>query len=96
MSGDSAREGLPHFLAFLAFISVNIGCLNLLPVPALDGGHAIIILSEAVIRRPLPNKFKIALQQVGMLLLLALIIFIVWNDVQRVFGFEWLQRIFGK
>ena len=94
MSGDSAREGMAHFLAFIAFISVNIGCLNLLPVPALDGGHAVIILAEAAIRRPLPNRLKIALQQVGMLLLLGLIIFIIWNDVQKVFGFEWLQRIF--
>ncbi len=94
MSGDSAREGLAHFLAFIAFISVNIGCLNLLPVPALDGGHALIILTEAGIRRPLPNRLKIALQQVGMLLLLGLILFIIWNDVQKVFGFEWLQKIF--
>jgi len=94
MSGDSAREGMTHFLAFIAFISVNIGCLNLLPIPALDGGHAVIILSEAALRRPLPNRLKIALQQVGMLLLLGLIIFIIWNDVQKVFGFEWLQRIF--
>jgi regulator of sigma E protease len=94
MSGDSAREGLAHFLNFIAFISINIGCLNLLPVPALDGGHAVIILAEGIVRRELPSKLKLALQQAGMILLLGLILFIIWNDVQRVFDFNWLSKIF--
>ncbi|MCK4304257.1 MAG: RIP metalloprotease RseP [Candidatus Eisenbacteria sp.] len=94
MSGDSAREGAAHFLSFIAFISVNIGCLNLLPIPALDGGHAVIILGEAIIRRELPTKIKLGLQYAGMLFLMCLILFIVWNDVQRVFGLEWIKGLF--
>jgi regulator of sigma E protease len=94
MSGESAREGLAYFLSFIAFISVNIACLNLLPVPALDGGHAVIILAEGVIRRQIPTRAKLAIQQAGMLLLLALVIFILWSDAQRIFGFGWLKNIF--
>ncbi len=94
MSGESAREGMAYFLSFLAFISINIGCLNLLPIPALDGGHAVIILIEGIVRRELPARVKLALQQTGMILLLALILFILWKDVQRVIGFGWIKEIF--
>lgn len=94
MSGESARQGTGFFLTFIAFISVNIGCLNLLPVPALDGGHAMIILIEGAIRRELPTKVKLILQQAGMILLLGLVLFILWNDAKRIFDFAWLQKIF--
>lgn len=94
LSGESARRGLTQLLSFIAFISINIGCFNLLPVPALDGGHALIIVGEAVTRRTMPVKARLALQQVGMLILLALVVIIVVNDAQRVFGFEWLKKIF--
>ena len=94
MSGQSAREGLGYFLNFIAFISINIGCLNLLPIPALDGGHAVIILLEGAIRRELPTRLKIALQNTGMILLLALILFILWNDAMRVFNFGWIKQLF--
>jgi regulator of sigma E protease len=94
LSGDSARQGIAHFLSFIAFISINIGCFNLLPIPALDGGHALIITGEAITRRTMPTRARLALQQVGMLLLLALVVVIVINDAHRIFGFEWLKRIF--
>jgi regulator of sigma E protease len=94
MSGESARQGAGFFLTFIAFISVNIGCLNLLPVPALDGGHAMIILIEGAIRRELPTKVKLILQQAGMILLLGLVLFILWNDAKRIFDFAWLHKIF--
>lgn len=94
MSGQSARQGLTAFLGFIAFVSVNIGCINLLPFPALDGGHMLIILGEAVTRREIPTRVKMAIQQVGMLILLALIVFIIINDAQRIFGFEWIKKIF--
>ncbi len=94
MSGESARQGAGYFLTFIAFISINIGCLNLLPVPALDGGHALIILIEGAIRRELPTKVKLALQQAGMVVLLGLILFILWNDAKRIFDFAWLGKIF--
>ncbi|MBD3237139.1 MAG: RIP metalloprotease RseP, partial [Candidatus Eisenbacteria bacterium] len=96
MSGESAKQGLTAFLGFIAFVSVNIGCLNLLPVPALDGGHALIILTEGALRRELPVKFKLAIQQVGMVLLFALIVFIIINDAERIFGFGWIKELFGR
>jgi len=94
LSGESARRGIAHLLSFIAFISINIGCFNLLPVPALDGGHALILIGEAVTRRTMPVRARMAVQQAGMLMLLALVVVIVFNDAQRVFGFEWLKKIF--
>ncbi len=94
LSGETAKQGMSTFLAFIAFISINIGCLNLLPVPALDGGHALIILIESAIRRELSVRVKMALQQAGMILLLALIVFIIWNDANRIFDFSWVRNIF--
>jgi regulator of sigma E protease len=94
LSGESARRGLATLLGFLALISINIGCFNLLPIPALDGAHALIVVSEGVLRRQLPTRAKLAIQQVGMLLILALVVIIVVNDAQRIFGFEWLKRLF--
>lgn len=83
MSGQSARGGLVVFLSFLAFISVNIGFLNILPIPVLDGGHLVYIAVEAVIRRPLPVKLKLWIQQAGMILLLLVMVLVMKNDVMR-------------
>lgn len=94
MAGSVARQGIAALLNFIAFISVSIGFLNLLPIPALDGGHAVIIATEGIVRRELPHRAKLAIQQVGMLLLLALIVFVVWNDATRIFDFGWIKRIF--
>lgn len=83
MSGVSARGGLASFLAFLAFISVNIGFLNILPIPVLDGGHLVYIAIEAAIRRPLPTRLKLWIQQAGMILLLLVMVLVMKNDVVR-------------
>ncbi|MBD3163155.1 MAG: RIP metalloprotease RseP [Candidatus Eisenbacteria bacterium] len=83
MTGDTAREGFGNLFELLALISVNIGFLNILPVPALDGGHLVLILIEAVRRRPLSTRIKIWVQQIGMILLLALIAVVIFNDVMR-------------
>lgn len=94
MSGQSARQGLAALLGFLAFVSVNIGCLNLLPVPALDGGHGVMIIIEGIIRRQLPTRAKLVIQQIGMVILFGLIILIIFNDAQRIFGFDWVKKLF--
>jgi len=83
MAGDTAREGFGDLLELLALISVNIGFLNILPIPALDGGHLVLVLVEGVRRRPLSTRLKVWIQQVGMVLLLALIAVIVFNDFMR-------------
>jgi len=83
MAKDSAREGESNFIVFIAFISLNLGLINLLPIPVLDGGHIIFLLIEAVIRRPIPNKTKLVIQQIGMVILIAFMLFVIINDIGR-------------
>ena len=93
-SGESAKGGAASLILFIAFISINIGLLNLLPVPALDGGHLAIILIEGVSRRPLSNRVKLAVQQVGMVLLLGLMAIVIFNDLGRVGVWAKLRGLF--
>ena len=85
MSGKSAKRGIQSFLAFIAFISINIGFLNILPIPMLDGGHLVYIIIEGVTRKKISTKIKLKIQQLGMAILLTLMIFAVFNDISRVF-----------
>lgn len=84
-SGESARSGVATFFSFIALISINIGFLNLLPIPALDGGHLVYIIIEAVIRRPISTKVKLVVQQAGMAALLLLMLVISYNDIMKFF-----------
>ncbi len=93
-SGESAKGGAVSLLLFIAFISINIGLLNILPIPVLDGGHLAMIVIEAVTRRPISTRIKLAIQQVGMVLLLALMVVIIWNDVGRVGLLSKIKQIF--
>ena len=83
MSGQAARLGIDWFLQFLAFFSVSLAVLNILPIPVLDGGHAMFLIAEATLRRPLSVQLRMRLTQVGMLLVLALMVFAIGNDVLR-------------
>ena len=83
IAGDTASAGLNALLSLMAFISVNLGFFNILPIPGLDGGHIIIALIEGIIRRDLSLKVKMGIQQVGVLILLVLFITIMVNDIQR-------------
>ncbi|GAI94333.1 unnamed protein product, partial [marine sediment metagenome] len=76
--------GFSTLLGLLAIISVNLAFINLLPIPALDGGHIAIVLVEAAIRRPLSLRARMAIQQLGVLLLLTLIAVIFYNDIMRI------------
>jgi len=73
-----------EFNVFYGALSLNLGLINLFPIPVLDGGHILFIIVEGIIRKPLPVKFKLAIQQVGMALLFLLMALIVYNDVIRV------------
>ncbi|HLZ45445.1 MAG TPA: RIP metalloprotease RseP [Gemmatimonadales bacterium] len=83
MSGQAARRGLDDFLNFLAVFSVSLAVLNLLPIPVLDGGHAMFLIAEAVRRRPLSPQLRLRLTQAGMLMVLALMVVALSNDVIR-------------
>ncbi len=86
ISGQVARAGLETFLAFLALFSINLAVLNLLPIPVLDGGHLLFIGIEAVRGRALTLEQRSRLMQVGFVLVVALMVWAVANDVLRLFG----------
>ena len=85
MAGQQAQEGLGSFLGFLAVLSINLGVLNLLPIPVLDGGHLFFFLVEAVIGRPVAVKHREMAQQVGVFLLMLLMVYAFYNDIARFF-----------
>jgi regulator of sigma E protease len=82
-AGQQAQEGASRFLSMLAFLSVNLGVLNLLPIPALDGGHLAFFGLEGLMRRPLRQRHREIAQQVGVLLLITLMVFVFYNDIHR-------------
>lgn len=87
-SGAAARSGLGEFLYFLAFLSLQLGILNLLPIPVLDGGHVAFMLVEAARGgKPVSQKIRHSLSLVGMMALLSLMLLVTVNDVDRVWGF---------
>lgn len=84
-AGLSAERGLVEFLSFLAKVSISLGVLNLLPIPVLDGGHLLFFAIEAIKGSPVSEKFQMALQQVGILLLLSLMVLALFLDLERLF-----------
>ncbi len=85
MAGDSARQGASSLFSFMAFLSINLAILNLLPIPALDGGQLLILGVEKVLRRPLSLRYRLIWQQTGVALVLVLMVFVVFNDITRIF-----------
>ncbi len=85
MAGEQASAGAAPFLAFMALLSINLGVLNLLPVPVLDGGHLLFYFMEFIFRRPVPQKIREYAQQIGMVLLLGLMVLAFYNDIIRYF-----------
>jgi regulator of sigma E protease len=87
-AGRQAKEGFGSLLLFTAVISVNLAVLNLLPVPMLDGGHLFFFVIEAVLGRPLSLKKREAAQQLGFVLLMLLMVYALWNDLNRLGAFK--------
>lgn len=85
MAGQQAAAGGVSFLAFMALLSINLGVLNLLPVPILDGGHLFFYLWELVFRKPVSVKMREMAQQIGLVLLIALMVLAFYNDFARYF-----------
>jgi len=83
MAGQQASQGAMNFFTFMAVISINLGILNLLPIPVLDGGHILFLGIEAVRRKPLSEKVIMLSQRVGLALLLMLMAFAFYNDIAR-------------
>jgi len=85
IAGEQAKEGFLNLIHLIAGLSINLAILNLLPIPVLDGGHIMFFLIEAITRRPVSLKIREKAQQAGMMILLALMIFVFYNDITRLF-----------
>ena len=83
LAGKFAREGFAELINFTALISLQLGLLNILPIPVLDGGHLVFLGLESIMRRPVSVRLRVVVQQIGMALLLALMVFIIINDIQK-------------
>jgi regulator of sigma E protease len=83
-----AKTGLNNFIIFFALISINLGIINLLPIPILDGGHIFFNLIEICIRRKIPQKWIEVSQKVGLAILILIMVFAFYNDIDRIVGFS--------
>jgi regulator of sigma E protease len=83
IAGKSAKAGATAFLDTLALISINLGLINLLPIPILDGGVVVLTLIEAVRRKPLSDRFRAVWQYVGMAIVGMLVVLVFYNDISR-------------
>lgn len=85
IAGQQAKAGFVNLLYFIGLLSVNLGVLNLLPVPVLDGGHLMFLTIEAIRKKPLGERAQVIAQQVGIALLGTLMVFVFYNDIVRLF-----------
>jgi len=83
LATQTAELGILPFLWFMAVLSISLAFLNILPFPALDGGHILILLIEGVIGRELPVKVKLGVQRAGFFLLIAFMVFVLYNDIMK-------------
>jgi regulator of sigma E protease len=84
MAGKEAREGFANLAMFTVMLSLELGIINLLPVPLLDGGHLLFFAFEGVKGKPLELRYREAMLQVGLFLLVALMAFVIFNDISRI------------
>lgn len=85
-SGQAASQGLASFMSLVAFISINLGIFNLLPIPALDGGRLVFILIEAIRKKPFNLEAENRIHQWGLVVLLGFFVFVSFNDILRIFS----------
>jgi len=80
---EAADRGAPFFWQIVAMLSITLAIINILPIPALDGGHLVFLMYEAIVRREPSLKVRMALQQVGMIVLLLFMVFVIFNDILK-------------
>lgn len=88
MAGEQAKAGMTNFAWFIALLSVNLGIINLFPIPVLDGGHLLFFAIEGIIGKPVSDKLRERLIQFGAAMLVALMVFVFYNDIVRMFSGE--------
>ena len=90
LSGESAQEGFIALLSLMAMLSINLGILNLMPVPVLDGGHILIMALEGIARRDFSMQVKEKMLLAGFVVLMMLMVTVIYNDLTRI---SWLERL---
>jgi len=95
MSGQAAQMGFESLLGLTVIISIGLGLINLFPIPVLDGGHLVFYAIEAVLGRPLGERAQEFGFRIGLVLVITLMLFALWNDLVRLEVFEHLNRIFS-
>jgi regulator of sigma E protease len=95
MAGKQAQEGFLSLIFFTAIISINLGIINLFPIPVLDGGHLFFLGIEAIRRRPLSMRKMEVIQQIGLTIILLLIVYIIFNDLERVGFMKFITKVFS-
>jgi len=88
-SGESLKAGVFNFLLLMAYISINLAIINILPVPILDGGHLMFFIVEAIIRRPVTGRIREIATQIGVLFLVFLFVMVFYNDISRIVTKGW-------
>ena len=90
LSGESAQEGFITLLSLMAMLSINLGILNLMPVPVLDGGHILIMALEGIARRDFSMQVKEKMLLAGFVVLMMLMVTVIYNDLTRI---SWIERL---
>ncbi|MGD0210368.1 MAG: site-2 protease family protein [Desulfomonilia bacterium] len=85
VSGQTFKAGLLPFVSLIAFISINLAIINLLPIPVLDGGYLLLFLIEAISGKPVEGRPREIAQQIGLFILIMLMLFAFYNDITRIF-----------
>ncbi len=86
LSGEAAREGATAFIGLMAMVSLNLAIFNLLPIPILDGGVILLLIIEMVLRRDLSLQFKETIFKLGFVFLMAVVVFVLYNDITKIMG----------
>ncbi len=95
LSGQVAQAGFGYLVQFIALLSVNLGLINLFPIPVLDGGHLLFYLAEALRGRPLPPRAQEYGLRAGIAVLAGLFLFATWNDLSHIGLFHWVAGLIG-
>mgnify|MGYP002725558385 CR=1 FL=1 len=95
MSGQMAQGGIANLILFMAALSINLGLINLFPIPMLDGGHLVFYFFEAILGRPINEKAQEYSFRFGLILVLLLMVFVTWNDIVQMKIVENLLNLFS-
>ena len=95
LSGKVAHLGADKLVSFIAILSINLGLINLFPIPVLDGGHLLFYLAEALRGRPLPERAQDYGFRAGLALIVSLFVFATWNDLSHIGIFRWVAGLIG-